>query len=149
MSGGGGFSIFGIEIAEAQVSALAGVTLTQESTTTATTETKWGIELSKGWGPHISSATGSVKSYEFRLFFLPVPSGLSTLPPNYWAQELINNIPNGTADGQKIDTSSCCWRIVFVVTAIEYNDPNQPSYQYDGGLDESSVYPVSPTPAES
>ena len=33
--------------------------------------------------------------------------------------------------GDEIDVNSGCWRIVFVVTNIQYKDPNDPnSYQY-------------------
>jgi hypothetical protein len=145
LSGGVGFSVFGIEIEEAQVSALGGVTLNQESTTTETTETNWGISLSGSWGPPISSAPGAVKSYEFRLFFLPVPTAPSQLPPTYWTAELIKNLPNGSVSGQTIDPNSACWRIMYVVTRIEYVDASVPIYQYDGSLDRPSVYPSPPS----
>ncbi|HEU4934149.1 MAG TPA: hypothetical protein VFT48_18825 [Pyrinomonadaceae bacterium] len=154
ISGGGGFSIFGLG-EEAQVSLLAGSTVTHESTTDENTESGWSVSLSETWGPTLPSKNpdpNAVTKYDFRIFFLPVPTAPSTLPPNYWTQELIKYMPNGSYPSSKnIDPNSCCWKIVFVVTAIEYvaGSTLQP-YQYDFGSDEPSVYPaVDPPPTNT
>jgi hypothetical protein len=61
-------------------------------------------------------------------------------------------MPTGTYPAAKnIDPNSSCWRMVFVVTAIEYG-PNATltPYQYDFSLDKRSVYPDSdPTAAKT
>ena len=143
ISGGGGFSIFGLG-EEAQVSMLAGSTVTHESTTDENTESGWSVSLSETWGPTLPSKDpNAVTKYDFRIFFLPVPTAPSTLPPTYWTQELIKYMPGGSyPSSSNIDPNSACWRIVFVVTAIQYVEGSTlPSYQYDFGLDQPSVYP--------
>ena len=152
MSGGGGFEIFGMG-EEAQVSALAGSTVNKELTTSENTESGWSVSLSDTWGPTLpGSDPNAVTKYDFRIYFLPVPAAPSTLAPIYWTQELRNYMPNGTYPSSKnIDPNSACWRIVFVVTAIDYvAGSTLKPYQYDFGLDERSVYPaVDPTPPKS
>ena len=154
VSGGGGFSIFGLG-EEAQVSLLAGSTVTHESTTDENTESGWTVSLSETWGPTLPSKNpdpNAVTKYDFRIFFLPVPTAPSTLPPNYWTQELITNMPDGSyPSGKNIDPNSCCWKIVFVVTAIQYAAGSTLApYQYDFSSDQSSVYPaVDPPPTQS
>jgi hypothetical protein len=143
MSAGGGFSIFGLG-EEAQVKLMAGSTVTHESTTDENTESGWSVSLSETWGPTLPGTDpNAVTKYDFRIFFLPVPTAPSTLPPTYWTQELIKYMPKGNyPSGTNIDPNSACWRIVFVVTAIEYvAGSTLPAYQYDFSLDKPSVYP--------
>jgi hypothetical protein len=151
LSAGGGFEIFGLG-EEAQIKVMAGSTVTHESTTAENQETGWLIDVSAGWGPPINTTDpNSVKQYDFRLFFLPVPTPpWSSLPPNYWTQELINNMPAGSdTSGKSIDPNSSCWRIVFVVTSIQYRDPTVTPYSYQGP-ETKSVYPAEdPTTTES
>ena len=146
VSAGGGFDIFGLG-EEAQVSMLAGTTATHTTTTQENTESGWTINLSEEWGPTLGTDPNAVTKYDFRIFFLPVPTQPSTLPANYWTNELRSYMPTGTYPAAKnIDPNSSCWRMVFVVTAIEYG-PNATltPYQYDFSLDKRSVYPDSDT----
>jgi hypothetical protein len=141
VSGGGGFSVFGLS-EELEAEFLGGGTYSHESDQQESSETSWGINLSETWGPtQLPTSDDSVVRYDFRLFFLPVPTP-PQLPTNYWAQELKDYMPaGGDTPASSIDPNSGCWRIVFVVTTIIYKDSTQyPSYNYDGNLDKVSVY---------
>ena len=138
VSGGGGFELFG-NGDEISATLLAGVSVNQQSTTTDNTSNEWGISLSESWGPPNSSAANAVQRYVFRLFFLPVPPG-PTPPSNCWTSELIAHIPNGILNGQTIDPNSSAWRIVYVVTEIDYNSGE--TYRHDATLDRPSKYSI-------
>jgi hypothetical protein len=141
VSFGVGFSLFG-EGAELEGEFLAGATYSHEATTTENQQTKWSIELEPGWGPPTSDLPASVRRYVYRLFFLPVPVPPSTLPRNAWTVELRRHLkPGDDTSAASIDPQSCCWKIVFVVTEIDYRDPKRPSYQHDPALDRISIYP--------
>lgn len=133
VSGGGGIDFFGMG-EEFETSFLVGASYSRENSEATTNKTSWGIEIegNEGWGGppnrELKDAPDSVKSYSFRLYFLPVPAANSGLPPNYWTKELIDN----SSGGDRIDPHSGAWRIVYVVTRIVYNDPNKPSYPPDG-----------------
>lgn len=105
-------------------------------------QTEWGITLSNPWGPpNTSQDPNAVSSYAFRLHFLPVPVSPSTLPANYWTQELKNYMPAGSdTSASSIDPNSSCWKIVFVVTSIVYKDSSIKSYQYQDNPNAKSVY---------
>lgn len=141
ISGGLGFSICDLgEEMEAQY--LAGGTYSHEVTADENQQTTWGITLSNSWGPpNTSQDPKAVSSYAFRLHFLPVPVAPSTLPSNYWTQELKDYMPAGSdTSASSIDTSSSCWKIVFVVTSITYKDSTIPPYQYQDNPNAKSVY---------
>lgn len=70
----------------------------------------------------------------------------SKLDKNYWTAELIAHMPaESDVPGNSIDPNSCCWRIVFVVTAINYKNDTTNNYNYANQppLDKQSVYPAS------
>lgn len=135
------FSLFGAGVGM-EGEFLAGATYSHEATTTENQQTKWSIDLEPGWGPPTSELPASVRRYVFRLFFLPVPVAPSTLPRNAWTAELRRHLkPGDDTSADSIDPQSCCWRIVYVVTEIDYRDPKKPGYQHDPGLDRVSVYP--------
>ena len=144
ISGGGGFELFGMGD-ELEAEFLVGATYHHESTSTENKESQWGIEVESGWGPPVlkldpNQKTDSVRRYEFRLFFLPVPKAPSTLAANYWTQELIANLKNDPdTSSDMIDPASCCWKICYVVTMIENSDHSK-NYRYQNDLDRPSVY---------
>jgi len=135
------FEIFGAGVGlEAEF--LAGATYSHDASTTENQQTKWSIELERGWGPPTSELPASVRRYVYRLFFLPVPVPPSTLPRNAWTAELRRHLkPGDDTKATSIDRQSCCWKIVFVVTEIDYRDHHRPSYLHSPGLDKTSIYP--------
>ena len=141
ISEGFGFEIFGMG-AEQEAEFLGGTTYTHESTESENKESEWEIRLDDDdWGPPWrEEVPDSVASYDFRLFFLPVPKSPSTLSSSYWIEELLAYLPPGS-DIQKsnIDLGSSCWRIVFVVTHIQYRNGLN-NYDYRNDLDKPSVY---------
>ena len=141
ISFGGGVSIFGLgEEQEAEM--LFGASYSSETTETAIKESEWGISLDSDWGPPArENISHTVTRYAFRLFFLPVPKSPSKLSANHWVQELCNYMPEGSdTPAAAIDQNSGCWRIVFVVTDIQFKD-GVGSYQYfNNYLDTNSVY---------
>lgn len=118
VSGGGGIDFFGMG-EEFETEFLAGGSYSSERSVGDTKASKWGLEISDFEVFPRKDLSGSVKAYTFRAFFLPVPKATSNIPPNYWTCELIKNAELGS---DVIDYKSCCWRLVFVVTDIEYND---------------------------
>ena len=149
VSGGLGFSICDLgEEMEAQY--LAGGTYSHESTESENKQTDWGITLNDGWGPpNTSQDPQAISSYDFRLFFLPVPTSPSSLAADFWTQELIHNIPAGSdIAASSIDSSSSCWKIVFVVTSIVYKDSTITPYQWQDPPNVKSVYQTNDTAAE-
>jgi hypothetical protein len=70
----------------------------------------------------------AVSNYTFALFFLPDPETGNPvgLPPAYWVKELAAY--GGPQVPPNLDTGSGCWRMVFVVLAIQWN--NGRSYVY-------------------
>ncbi|MDF1698680.1 MAG: hypothetical protein P1U56_22700 [Saprospiraceae bacterium] len=132
VSGGGGIDFFGMG-EEFETSFLAGASYSRENSEATTKKTTWGIEVEgkENWGgppPRtFKDAPESIAGYTFRLYFLPVPNKESGLHPNYWTKELIDNVH----DGERIDPNSGSWRIMYVVTLIEYNDPNKERYDYE------------------
>jgi hypothetical protein len=138
VSGGTGASVFGMG-EEAQWEVLAGVDYSHVSTQSENKQTGWGVGLSETWGPPFrSDVLDSVASYDFRVFFLPVPKPPSILTAAYWTQELMKY--SGTT--QPLDPNSGCWRIVYAVTKIVYTDSQRKPYLYDGAQDMDSVYSV-------
>lgn len=135
VSGGEGINIFGLG-EEFETEFLVGASYSRENSEATTNEISWGIEVEgkENWGGppvrNLKDAPDSVKSYTFRLYFLPVPSKDSGLHPNYWTKELIDNVH----DGERIDHNSGSWRIMYVVTKIEYNDPNKEGYPKNGSI---------------
>jgi hypothetical protein len=69
-----------------------------------------------------------VQSYTFVLFFLPDPeqSNAAGLPPGYWAKELAAY--GGTSVPSNLTTTIGCWRIVFVVLEIIWNNGQTQRY---------------------
>lgn len=140
VSVGLGIDIFGLG-EESEIEFLVGATYHHESTSTENRESEWGIDLEPAWGPPTSPNPKSVKHYQFRTYFLPVPTAPSKLTPSYWTKELIDHLDaDADTPSTSIDASSCCWRIVHVVTDIHYRDPSIQPVTYDGHLDRPSVY---------
>ena len=144
ISGGGGIDVFGLG-EEADFSILAGFSATYVHDSSQTQQSEWGISLSDTWGPPGELEVGQgdlIGGYSIRIYFLPVPSGNTTLPDgttmpaNYWTQELLKYQqppqPN-TIDWTTIDPNSGAWRIVYVVTSYHTVDGTE-SYAYDGSL---------------
>jgi hypothetical protein len=113
---------------------LAGGSYSYKSNTSHTGETAWGITVADLDGPAPASRPRVVSDYTFRVYFLPPPDG-SMLPPNYWAWELQHclaqapppiDIAHLTA--AQVDPLAEPWRIMFVVTRIDYK--NRPPYVY-------------------
>ncbi|MBR9923014.1 MAG: hypothetical protein GYB31_19480 [Bacteroidetes bacterium] len=134
VSDGGGFEIFGMG-EEFETAFLVGASYSRENSEATTNKTSWGVEIEgkENWGGppvrNFEEVPESIKSYSFRLYFLPVPDKDSGLPPNYWTEELIQNVP----EGDRIDPHSGSWRIMYVVTEIEYNDPKKKGYSIKKG----------------
>ena len=143
VSEGFGMEVFGLG-AEEEAEFLGGATYSHESTESENNETEWGIRLDGEWGPPArAELPDSVVAYDFRLYFLPVPKSPSNLPASAWIDELRKYLPAGSdVQVDNIDKGSCCWRIVFVVTRIQYReeDADHQNYFYDGDLDLPSVY---------
>ena len=120
------------------VTALAGVTVSMQGSSTDTSGAEWGVALEQGWlgPPPCPASVGSgIAGYTFLIFFLPPPDG-TTFPPNYWVQEMIEYGPKvggQTFDMTTIDPNSQSWRILYVVTNYVTND-GQTQYVYDGAL---------------
>lgn len=140
VSVGVGFGMFGLG-EEATAEFLAGTSFDHESTSKENHEAQWGVSLEDDWGPPTSDEPASVKHYEFRVYYLPVPKAPSLLPPSYWTQEMKDHLGSDSdTSGASLDPGSGAWRIVYIVTAIEYRDPTIPSFHYDGSLDKPSSY---------
>jgi hypothetical protein len=142
VSVGEGISIFGLG-EEFQSKFLAGVDYSHESTQSENKDSGWGINLGDKWGPpKRDNVPNSVKAYEFRLFFLPVPKPPSTLTEMYWTNEAMKYMPSESdTPADTIDPNGACWRIVYIVTSIAYRDETTyPPYLYDNSLDKPSVY---------
>ena len=141
VSGGGGIDFFGIG-EKFSAKFLAGAKFSRNRSAADITKSSWGLDISNNWGPlNNENLPDSIQQYGFRAYFLPVPQSPSTLPPEYWAAELIKYLPNeGIFSRAMVDPRSACWRIVFVVTDIGYRDPKKVSYHYSNALDRDSVY---------
>ncbi|WP_334406148.1 hypothetical protein [Bradyrhizobium sp. AZCC 2289] len=131
------------------------------SSTTTTASDEWGVTIapfgtSPPWGPPNWGVVPAeqaktidpnwendvVAQYTFALLFLPDPSSDAPAPlcPGYWVQELIkygdtNSAKHNPANylPNNLDPGSGCWRIVYVVLAIQtYADLNNdpPTYTY-------------------
>jgi len=139
-SAGGGVSIFGMG-EEATFKLLVGLSVSYSTQSTTTQGQQWGINLggSDGWGPpswgdntsnnkmrNNPNWGSAIQNYSFDLYFLPVPTSSSGLPPNYWTQELITyirKVPNQAfPQSSVIDPYSSSWRIVYVVTDFVTNN---------------------------
>jgi hypothetical protein len=142
ISFGFGGEIFGMG-EEQEAEFMVGVDYSHEVKQEDIATVEWGIALSEGWGPPEPTPDPSkptVIRYEFRLYFLPMPGpigvpGLPDLPLNYWVQEMIAYCSPKSdvfSDGAILDPGSGCWRIVYVVTAIQYEDGGGQDYQYAG-----------------
>jgi hypothetical protein len=132
--------IFGLG-AEEEAEFLGGATYSHESTESENKESEWGISLSDEWGPPRRDLSESVAAYDFRLYFLPVPKSPSALPSSYWVQELSTYLGAGSdLHVDNIDTGSSCWRIVFVVTNIQYRNGVNSYFYANDYLDKPSVY---------
>lgn len=142
ISEGFGFDLFGLGL-EQEAEFLGGATYSHESTESENKESDWTITLGgDDWGPPTrAELPESVAKYEFRLFFLPVPKSPSTLHSSFWMQELATYLtPQSDIKASNIDSGSGCWRIVFVVTNIQYRNGLN-SYVYANNyLDKPSVY---------
>ncbi len=109
---------------------LVGETYSNEKSSSQLKSSGWSLGIDEEWGPLPALEEGgpddAVDGYTFRAYFLPVPKPPSTVPQSYWTTELINMLPSkeGTRRGdivqQMVDPNSGSWRIVFVVTSIEY-----------------------------
>jgi hypothetical protein len=68
--------------------------------------------------------SNAVCSYTFALFFLPDPQTGNAvgLPPAYWVKELAAY--GGPQVPPNLGTNTGCWRMVFVVLAIQWNNGN-------------------------
>lgn len=141
ISEGFGFDLFGLGV-EQEAEFLGGATYSHESTESENKESEWGISLGDEWGPpRRSELPESVAAYEFRLFFLPVPKSPSTLNSSFWIQELATYLTAGSdIQVSNIDPGSSCWRIVFVVTKIQYRNGLNPYVYANDHLDKPSVY---------
>jgi hypothetical protein len=137
VSGTSGVSVFG-EGAELEWDIMAGVDYSHNAMNDADKKSGWSIGLGNTWGPpYREDLPKSVKAYDFRIYFLPVPVAPSKLTKTYWTTELITQTKLEGVDG-----NSGCWRIVYVVTRIEHVDGSDP-YHYDGKLDvKRSIYKV-------
>lgn len=153
LAGGEEVSIFGFG-QEVEFSVLAGGGYKREWSSEALKEVAWTIgaeakdfnipmplEADEGGDPN------GVVEYSFRAYFLPVPSKPSTLPPNQWAMELKDRLPDKEHGDFKftkdrIDTGFGCWRIFFLVTSIQYRKgASKPDYTLPSDLDDvTSVY---------
>jgi len=139
VSGGTGAEIFGLG-EDFQWEVMAGVDYSHNSITDSDKSSKWSIGLDGTWGPpNRPELPESVSAYNFRIYLLPVPVPPSALKKTYWTEELIEKTNQTGLDG-----NSACWRIVYVVTLINYVDGSN-SYQYDGHLDIPSVYTLGNT----
>ena len=134
VSGGFEAEFFGLGVGyEAEF--LAGGTYSSADSVAGTKAVTWGLELAEDWGPpeaKRSKEVGAVESYDFAALYLPSPQKPSKLDKNFWAMELQRGLE---AAGSKvpptmIDPNSGCWRVVFVVTRIEYVDPERETYIY-------------------
>ncbi|MEI6412136.1 MAG: hypothetical protein WCR52_22280 [Bacteroidota bacterium] len=144
VSGGAGFELFGIG-EEIEASFLIGADISRDYSVSQETETKWGIEISEEWGPKEpgqNAGPKSVEHYVFRIYFLPAPTSPSILPANHWIQELFDYLPAGNDLTPQLDKNSACWKIVYVVTEIQYKDGTILRYPEVGetSLDKHSVY---------
>lgn len=141
VSGGGGINIFGMG-EELEMEFLAGATYEHESSNSENKEYQWGLKLGEEWGPPIEpDDPEAIASYAFRIFFLPVPKSPSNLPSNYWAEELRNNMQkDDRVSKEMIDENSGCWKIVYVVTGITYNNGKKLDPPYDKNLEKPSWY---------
>lgn len=142
ISMGLGFSVFGLG-EEEEMEFMVGASYSHESTQSQNKESEWSISLDEDWGPPArEEMPKTVAAYDFRLFFLPVPKAPSKLEPSHWAQELKQYLnPKSETKSDEIDVNSGCWRIVYVVTNIQYQDDDANSYQYRNNyLDTMSVY---------
>lgn len=151
ISGGGGIDFFGMG-EEFEFSFMAGGSYSRDRSVSNLVSSGWGVGISEKWGPIVPGNDTIVKdwvrSYSFRMYFLPVPKSPSTLPHNYWTTEFTNSLApkalvnsDGIENNRKIDPNSGSWRILFVVTEIEYAEGSKKKdYRHDKDLDERSVY---------
>ncbi|WP_284126441.1 hypothetical protein [Parerythrobacter aestuarii] len=153
VSGGVGANIFGFG-EEYEFSVMAGGGYKREWSEESLTESGWTIgakpsdfDIPMPRAVEDGGDPDGVVEFAFRAYFLPVPSAPSKLPPNQWAKELHDMLPeeaHGDYDFTKdqVDTGFGCWRIFFLVTKIRYrSESSKPNYTLPADLDDvTSVY---------
>jgi hypothetical protein len=138
VSGGGGVSIFGIDIEDFSFKFLAGGTYSTETSDSVNTSDEWSIGLEEGWGEFGESTDPKrITDYTFQIYFLPPPSPSGSIPPNknwpamgpnYWTQELRLCAPSAQKsdyrqiDPRSIDPNSGAWRLFFIVDSYKSYD---------------------------
>ena len=122
----------------------------QSKTDAELREQEWSLmiegKLNNAWGPEVNEHVGNaVKAYTFRTYFLPVPDHRSELRSTHWAEELRSALkreanPESRLTADMIDPGSGAWRILFVVTKIDYVDREKyPPYKYEASGEPQSV----------
>ena len=124
----------------------------QRQSTSDLKENGWELKiegkLNNAWGPEINdTAEGAVAAYSFRTYFLPVPDCRSSLHATHWCDELRDGLRHSAGDGHQrltadmIDKGSGAWRILFVVTKIDYHHQTKDhkNYAYEAAGEPDTV----------